>query len=98
MSWPSTVTVPAVGVDDAADDADQRGLAGAVGPEQREDLAAPDVEVDVLQRLEARGIGLGQVGDGDDGVGMVRSQLHVIPVLLVGAGEARKAETARNRR
>jgi hypothetical protein len=32
-------------VDDAADDADQRGLAGAVGPEQREDLAAADVEV-----------------------------------------------------
>ena len=53
MSWPSTVTVPAVGVDDAADDVDQRRLAGAVRPEQREDLAAADVEVDVLERLEA---------------------------------------------
>jgi hypothetical protein len=40
----------AAGVDDAADDADQRGLAGAVGAEQREDLAALDVEVDALQR------------------------------------------------
>jgi hypothetical protein len=34
-----TVTRAAAGVDDAADDADQRGLAGAVGAEQREDLA-----------------------------------------------------------
>jgi hypothetical protein len=35
-------------VDDAADDADQRRLAGAVRAEQREDLAALDVEIDVL--------------------------------------------------
>ena len=41
-------------LDDAADDADQRGLAGAVRAEQREDLAAADVEIDVLERLEAR--------------------------------------------
>ena len=33
-------TVPADGVDDAADDVDQRRLAGAVRSEQREDLAA----------------------------------------------------------
>ncbi len=39
MSWPSAVTVPARRVDDAADDADQRRLAGAVRAEQREDLA-----------------------------------------------------------
>ena len=42
MSWPSTVTVPSLGVDDAADDADQRRLAGAVRAEQRENLAALD--------------------------------------------------------
>ena len=60
MSWPSTVTRARAGVDDAADDADQRRLAGAVGAEQREDLAAPDLEVDVLERLEARGVGLGR--------------------------------------
>jgi hypothetical protein len=53
-------------VDDAADDADQRGLAGAIGAEQREDLAAADVEVDVVQRDMARCIGLAQPGDGDD--------------------------------
>ena len=66
MSWPSAVTVPEVGVDDAADDVDQRRLAGAVRPEQREDLAAADLEIDVLERLEARCIGLDQIDDGDD--------------------------------
>ena len=34
-------------IGDAADDADQRGLAGAVRPEQRKNLAAPDLEVDI---------------------------------------------------
>ena len=37
---------------DAADDADQRGLAGAVGAEQREDLAAMDIKIDALKRLK----------------------------------------------
>ena len=50
MSWPSTVTVPLAGIDDAADDADEGGLAGAVRAEQAENLALRDVEVDVLQR------------------------------------------------
>ena len=61
MSWPSTVTLPVARIDDAADDADQRGLAGAVRPQQREDLAAPDVEIDVVQRLETGAVGLGQI-------------------------------------
>jgi hypothetical protein len=39
MSWPSAITRPLRRRDDAADDVDQRGLAGAVRPEQREDLA-----------------------------------------------------------
>ena len=51
---------------DPADDADQRGLAGAVRPEQRENLALVDVEVDALERLEPGGIGLRQVGDRND--------------------------------
>ena len=49
----------AAGSDDAADGADQGGLAGAVGAEQGEDLAAMDVEVDALEGLEARGVGFG---------------------------------------
>ena len=67
MSWPSTETLPALGIDDAADDADQRGLAGAIGAQQRKDLATADVKVDAFQRLEAGAIGLGEVCDGDDG-------------------------------
>ena len=51
---------------DPANDVDQRGLAGAVRPEQSEDLAFLDVEIDILERLEARGVGLRHVLDGDD--------------------------------
>jgi hypothetical protein len=47
------VTVPEAGCDDAADDADQRGLAGAVGAEQSENLALLDLQVDTLERLQA---------------------------------------------
>jgi len=47
------------GIDDAADDADQRRLARAVRPEQREDFAALDVQADILERLESRRILLG---------------------------------------
>ena len=54
------------GDQDAADDADQRGLAGAVGAEQSEDLAALDVEIDVVERLEPGRIGLRQIADGND--------------------------------
>src|SRR5204863_8502618 len=45
--------------DDPADDADERGLAGAVGAEEREDFAPPDLEVDALQRLQPGGVALG---------------------------------------
>ena len=46
--------------------ADQRGLAGAVRPEQREDLAALDAEGDGLERLEPGVVGLRQIIDGND--------------------------------
>src|SRR5579862_9303373 len=51
---------------DAADDVDQRGLAGAVRSQEREDLAPVDLEVDGLERAHSRGIGLGDLLDGDD--------------------------------
>jgi hypothetical protein len=44
---------------DAADDVDQRGLARAVRTEQGEDLAAADLEIDVLESGEPGGVGLG---------------------------------------
>jgi len=52
--------------DDAADDVDERGLAGAIGSEQGKDLAFLDVEIDLLEGLEAAGVGLGDVVDRDD--------------------------------
>ena len=52
---------------DAADDVDERRLAGAVRPEQREDLAAPDLEIDPLERDEPRGVGLLEAPNADDG-------------------------------
>ncbi len=54
-------------IDDAADDADQRRLAGAVRAEQREDLAVADIQVDVFEGLEAGGVGLVEMRDGDGG-------------------------------
>jgi hypothetical protein len=52
--------------DDAADDVDQRRLAGTVRAEQGEDLSLPDLQIDALQRLVPGSIGLAQVLDGDD--------------------------------
>src|SRR3569623_110430 len=49
------------GRDDAADDADQGGLASAVGAQQREDLALADVEIDTVERPQARFVCFGQL-------------------------------------
>ncbi len=46
---------------------DERGLAGAVRPEQSDPLAALDGEVDAEQRLPAVGIGEDQTLDVDRG-------------------------------
>ena len=48
----------------AADDADQRRLAGAVRAEEGENLAFGDLEVDRVQGDQARLIALGHGGDG----------------------------------
>ena len=47
---------------DAVEVQDQRGLAGAVGPEQRDPLALGDRQVDAKQGLVAIGVGEGQAG------------------------------------
>ncbi len=52
--------------DNAANDTDESRLAGAIGPEQREYFALLDVEIDALQRLKTRFVGLRQVFDGDN--------------------------------
>ena len=65
---PETATLPRPGHQDAVEVQHERGLAGAVGAEQRDPLALVDVEVDAVQRLVAVGVGVGdalQVEDGD---------------------------------
>src|SRR5207244_314326 len=51
--------------DQVADRADQRGLAGAVGPQQAEELARGDLEVEVGQRLGAVVVALGEAAEGE---------------------------------
>ena len=51
---------------DAANDADQRGLAGAVGAEQGEDLPAPDVEIDSVESLKSGRVSLREILNGND--------------------------------
>ena len=60
------------GPDQAADHPDQGGLARPVRPEKRENLALLNVEVDVLERLESAGVGLGQMRNRND-------RLHAAP-------------------
>ena len=82
--------------DDAADDADERGLAGAVGAEQREDLALADLEVDRLQRHQPRRIGLGQLLDGDDGRYLRRHGAKIYQARAPAAGRSEAPSVTRS--
>src|SRR5262249_22946439 len=53
-------------IDDATDRADQRGLPGAVRPQQSEDFPTLDFEVDVLEGMEPGGVSFGEIGNRDD--------------------------------
>ena len=68
MSKPQMSTLPLRLDDQPGEDVDQRRLARAVGAEQPENLAARDVEADIVQRELAAGIGLGQRFDADGGL------------------------------
>ncbi len=52
-------------VDQRTDDADRCGLAGAIGTEQRVEIALLDGEVDAFQRPRTVVVGLGKVFDGE---------------------------------
>ena len=54
---PCTLTWPDVGARQAGQDADQGGLAGAIGSEQAEELALLDVEAHAVQGLERAAAG-----------------------------------------
>jgi hypothetical protein len=49
----NAAAVAAVGGERSGDDLEERGLARAVAPDDAHDLAAPDLERDVAERLEA---------------------------------------------
>ncbi len=67
----------AVGLEDGAEDVEQRGLAGAVGAEQREQLVRTHREADIVERQRAA-ITLGHAVDHDLRHGTVR---HRPPLL-----------------
>src|SRR5438128_10010187 len=56
--------VPGRGPHQAARDLDERGLPGAVRPEQAHELAAADLEVDTAQRFD-RAVPLDEAPDGE---------------------------------
>src|SRR5262249_34553237 len=69
-----------VGLEQAADDVEQRGLAGAVRADDRDDLALPDRDGHVLDRAHPAEA-LRHAGDGelrllDGGLGGVRGARH----------------------
>jgi hypothetical protein len=51
----------------AGDDAQRRGLAAAGGPEQRHELARPDIEIEPVERDHAVGKTLADAAQRDDG-------------------------------
>jgi hypothetical protein len=55
------------GVHQPANRANERRLPRAIGPEQRKNLAAHDVERHVIERAVATGVGFAEIGDGEDG-------------------------------
>ena len=62
---PSKRILPGVGGVDPRHHLDQGGLAGAVVPDQRHDLAGPHVEVDAVEGVH-RAEALGHALDGED--------------------------------
>ena len=98
MSWPSAVTVPVVGVTMPQTMLISVVLPAPFGPEQREDLAAMDVEIDGLQRLKAGRVGFRDIADDDSMVGMSAAPAHAaagsINVLLITSlPDLRRAST-----
>ncbi len=68
------------------DDADERGLTGAVGTEQREEVALLDVEVDATQRLDTILVSLDETAD--------RQRIHRARRLARGSARSLRGEAA----
>ena len=65
MSWPKTLSVPAVLLTSEVTMPMSVVLPAPFGPEQREEIALLDVEIDALQRLDAVLVGLDEAADGE---------------------------------
>src|SRR5581483_1117637 len=72
---------------DAADDVEQRGLAGAVGADQAADLAAPHLQVDAFEHLHAAEADV-KIAHGEDG-GAHRSATLAGACAWAGAASGR---------
>ena len=79
----------AVGLEDGAEDVEQRRLAGAVRPEQREQLVAADREADIVER-ERAAVALAHALDHDLRCHDLRCALRHRPPLPVCTADARR--------
>jgi hypothetical protein len=68
---PEDADFAAIGLAQSLEDLDGRGLARPVRPEESEDLALRDVEVDAVDGLHVA-VSLGEATDADDGFGRGR--------------------------
>src|SRR5260370_4503366 len=78
---PADVDVAAGDGLEACDHPQQRGLAAAGGADQHAELAVADLEVDALDGLEAAGVGLADVAEGD-----ISHETLSAPFALAGEG------------
>ena len=67
MSWPPTVTLPALGLAMPQMMLISVVLPAPLGPSSAKISPRLNFKVDAVQRLEAGAVGLGEIGDGDDG-------------------------------
>ena len=67
MSWPSTATLPALGLTMPQMMLISVVLPAPFGPSSAKISPRLDLEIDVFQRLEAGAVGLRKIFDGDDG-------------------------------
>src|SRR5919107_2421426 len=85
-------------IDNPTNDADQRRLSGAVWAQQGKNLSSTDVQVDLLERPEAGGVGLGEIGYGNDGLQGQAANFSAIRVVIVSVCCSRSSPTPSDER
>ena len=87
--------VPGRGPHQAARDLDERGLPGAVRPEQTDELAVADLEVDTAERFD-RAVPLDEAADGERCGHDAERTLTLVPRGYEEGPVAEEAETRRD--